>query len=285
MITVDTEVAYHDSPAAFGRDVLGGDPVNPRGAFWIAEQLKGYGLAGVFFLDVYGVGRYRGAPYRHLCDRLLESGHDVQLHTHPDQMYDPKRFSMHEYSPTEQTTIVREGMALLQTWTGRLPIAHRAGRYGANEATLQALKHNGICLDSSFYFGRPNCKLPFAHSNAPMSLHGVWEVPVTVAREPVAKLGYRFPFWTRRLWWRYQKLDVNTMRAWQLCRSVKELYGEVPYIVTFLHSFSFLKPTATGFEPDNDAIESFQSLLRMLVEQQYPVVTCQQVVADLAAAK
>ena len=68
----------------------------------------------MFFLDVYGSGRFRGAPYRELCEGLLERGQDIQLHTHPDQMYDSKRRNMHEYSLAEQTGIVRDGMALLK---------------------------------------------------------------------------------------------------------------------------------------------------------------------------
>jgi len=253
LITIDTEVRTPaDRHDAFDHDVLGRSQSNSRGAYWIADQLKSYGFAGVFFLDVYGSGRFRGAPYRELCDRLLDGGHDIQLHTHPDQMYDRKRECMHEYSLAEQTTIVRDGMALLKDWTGKFPTAHRAGSYGANEDTLKALRTNGIFLDSSFFYDHGNCQLPFAYSNAPFTADGVWEVPVTVLRVPVRRLGISLPFLRR---------------------------SKIPYIVTFLHSFSFTRRQADGFVPDEDALASFQAMLRLLAENNIPGMTFDQLAA------
>src|SRR5207249_9066268 len=124
----------------------------------------------------------------------MAGGHEIQLHTHPDLMYDPKRQSMHEYSLAEQTTIIRDGMALLREWTGKAPIAHRAGSYGANKDTLKALHANGIFLDSSFFYRHGNCRLPFANLNSPFKADGIWEVPVTVHPRPVRRLGISLPF-------------------------------------------------------------------------------------------
>lgn len=285
VITIDTEVAYHYGPHAFDRDVLGCTPSNERGVFWMSNELFAHGLAGVFFLDVYGSRRYGSAPYPDVCEKLLKLGHDIQLHTHPDQMYDPHRRYMHQYSESEQASIIRDGISLLKAWTGTPPIAHRAGSYGANEDTLKALQTNGIALDCSLYPGHKNCRLPFSYSNVPTEQSGIWEMPVTVAREPVVKLGYRLPFWTRRFWWRYQKLDVNTMNARQLCDSVIELRGKIPYIITFLHSFSFCRPDGTGFVPDHGAMESFRALLTMLVDKQFSVITCRALLAELSSRK
>lgn len=282
IITIDTEVRSRnrDLPDPYEQDVLGHLPDVPRGAFWLADVMETHGFAGVFFLDVYGSAKYGADRYHALCDRLLEGGHSIELHTHPDQKYDPKRRHMHEYTLAEQTDIVRDGIGLLQAWNGKRPMAHRAGRYGANEDTLKALHTNGIYLDSSFFYGRADCKLPFANSNAPFKSHGIWEVPVTVAPEPVEKLGFRFPYWTRHLWRHYQKLDVNCMPALQLCRSVQELYGKVPYIITFLHSFSFARRTSTGFVIDDQAISSFQAMLKLLADKQMAVVTFEQVAIE-----
>ncbi|PYK99721.1 MAG: hypothetical protein DME19_07715 [Verrucomicrobia bacterium] len=283
IITIDTEVRSRnrDLPDPFDRDVLGRLQGNNYGACWIADLIKNHGFTGVFFLDVHGCAKYGENRYRELCERLLNGGHSVQLHTHPDQMYDPQRRHMHEYSLAEQKAIIREGMVLLKDWTGKVPLAHRAGRYGANEDTLKALETNGIYLDSSFFYGRADCKLPFGNSNDPFKAHGVWEVPVTVAAEPITKLGFRFPFWTRLLWKRYQKLDVNCMDAKQLCRSVMEVYGKVPYLITFLHSFSFVQRRPTGFVTDDAAIEAFQSLLRLLAEKNIPVTTLDKIAGEL----
>lgn len=286
VITIDTEVRTRnrDLPDPYLQDVLGHLSGGDRGTFWITEELEKHGFAGVFFLDVYGSVKYGADRYRALCDRLLAGGHSIQLHTHPDQMYEATQRHMHEYSLVQQTGIIRDGMDLLKDWTGTSPTSHRAGRYGANEDTLRALHANGIYLDSSFFYGRGDCKLPFANTNAPFQSHGIWEIPVTVAAEPLEKLGYRFPFWTRHFWRHYQKLDVNCMPDWQLCRSVSEASGKVPYIITFLHSFSFTRrEPGGGFVPDLPAIASFQALLEYLAQKGMPVVTFEQVAAELAA--
>ncbi|PYJ62580.1 MAG: hypothetical protein DME24_03295, partial [Verrucomicrobia bacterium] len=199
-------------------------------------------------------------------------GHEIQLHTHPDLMYDPKRQSMHEYSLAEQTTIIRDGMALLREWTGKAPIAHRAGSYGANKDTLKALHANGIFLDSSFFYRHGNCRLPFANLNSPFKADGIWEVPVTVHPRPVRRLGISLPFVKR-----YGKLDVNWMSGPQLCKAIEQLHGTIPYIVTFLHSFSFTRRQANGFVPDEAAIASFQAMLQLLAENNIPAASFEQI--------
>ena len=279
LVTIDTEVAYANCPDPFERDVLGGANVNPYGTYWIADQLKLHGFPGLFFLDVYGAELYGESRYNALCDRLLSAGHDVQLHTHPHQMYDRGRRYMHQYSLPEQNTIIRDGIALLSKWTGKRPVCHRAGSYGADENTLRALHRNGIPLDSSFFFRRNNCELRFPDPNAPAQACGVWEIPVTVAREPVEKKGIRLPYWTRHFWARYMKLDVNSMDESQLARSIHQLQGRVPYIITFLHSFSFIRYSTSG--PDEFALRSFQSLLRLLAHEDIPVITSEQIAGDL----
>jgi peptidoglycan/xylan/chitin deacetylase (PgdA/CDA1 family) len=282
VITIDTEVKYPLIEDPFDRDVAGNVPGISYGAYWIADLLQKHGFRGVFFLDVCGSSKYGADRYRVLCSRLLAASHTIELHTHPDQMYDPKRRHMHEYSLADQETMIRDGMALLKDWTGKVPTAHRAGRYGANEDTLKALRANGIDLDSSFFYGRANCKLPFGNTNAPFQAHGVWEIPVTMAAQSIEKRGFRFPGWTRRFWKRYQKLDVNCMTAKEICRSINELSGHIPYIIIFLHSFSFIRRDPSGFVPDERALESFRAMLRLLTEKKMSVITCDEILTELA---
>ncbi len=286
IITIDTEVG-EKAPACqdpFDRYVLGRLQGNLYGAPWIADMLESYKYRGVFFLDVYGSARFGATRYPELCDRLLKGGHSVELHTHPGWMYDEKRRNMREYSLSEQKTVLSDGMALVKDWTGRLPKAHRAGNYGANEDTLRALGTNGIFLDSSFIEGRKNCHLPSAGTNAPVMMNGIWEVPVTTVPEPIHKLGFRLPFWTRRFWMDYQKLDPNYMTGAQLCRSVMEVYGRIPYALMLFHSRSFIRQYAQGdnFEPDVAAITAFRYLLNFLAKEKIQVTTFERVASQLA---
>ena len=285
IITIDTEVRIRNRglPDAFEVDVLGQIGAQAYGAHWIADLLTSHDLPGVFFLDVFGSTLFGQPRYRELCDRLLGAGHSAELHTHPDQAYDLKRLHMHEYSLEEQIQILRDGVALLKQWTGELPCAHRAGRYGANQDTLKALKTIGIDLDSSFFYGRADCKLNFTRTNAPFVSDGIWELPVTAVAEPITKLGFRLPFCTRALWARYQKLDVNCMTPVQLCRSVLEVCGTVPYVILFMHSFSFIRREAVGAVPDEGAIASLKAMLQLLSSRTIEVITFQQAREELRA--
>lgn len=279
LITIDTESFNHGRTDAFEHDVSGLCRSNPRGAYWIAEEFEKRGMVGVFFLDVYGSAKHGGSRYVELCERLLSGGHDIQLHTHPDQMYDPKRRFMHEYTLAEQKDIIRDGIDLLQRWTGTRPIAHRAGSYGANEDTLRALEANRIEIDSSFFLGKPNCKLPYGNVNDPFKALGVWQLPVTIAKEPVQKRGVCFPYWSRHFWNRFIKLDVNAMKAYQLRRAINHLDGRTPYLITFLHSFSFVRRDVD--QPDEPATDCFRAMLDAIAERKIPVSTVPQIWPDL----
>src|SRR5262249_53271335 len=145
---------------------------------------------------------------RDIALRLQRLGHDVELHTHPDAAYDPKRHEMYEYSLDEQTTIVRDGVRLLESWTGQPVVAHRAGAYSADENTLIALERNGVTVDSSLFWEYPKSKLnalPLPR-NSPGVYRTVLELPVTAyVREdrPGVLPGMLAPIGVIR------KLDVN----------------------------------------------------------------------------
>jgi len=66
---------------------------------------------------------------------------------------------MYLYSLDEQIEIIKDGKELVKEWVSEYPVAHRAGgAYGINKDTFTALKENGIPIDSSSFYGHPNCK-------------------------------------------------------------------------------------------------------------------------------
>src|SRR5262249_45343175 len=122
-----------------------------------------------------------------------DRGHDAQLHLHPEQRFyrdfvqGGKRREeslMFTFPPTEQTELIREGIALFRELGGKTPRVYRAGCYGASEVTLKALRENGIEIDSSYnlaYLGY-TCGFETQPLNAPVMLEGIHEFPVTVFR-------------------------------------------------------------------------------------------------------
>jgi len=148
----------------------------------IVRMLKKGGLAGTFFLNVYEHPRWGETVMRDIAVKLQAAGEDVALHTHPETAYDPLRAEMYQYSLDEQTSIIRDGMQLLTVWTGRRVVAHRAGDYSADEHTLEALKRNGMRVDSSLFWGYPSSRLNGLGltRNLPSFLGRLTEIPVTV---------------------------------------------------------------------------------------------------------
>jgi len=83
-------------------------------------------------------------------------------------------------------------------------LTHRAGHYSANLNTIKALKENDILIDSSYYYGHPNCKLKHGVVNQPFDILGVTELPVSVVC--IRRDFPSIPL-LRKVW--YQRIDLK----------------------------------------------------------------------------
>jgi peptidoglycan/xylan/chitin deacetylase (PgdA/CDA1 family) len=254
------------------------------GLLQIARMLEEHRLAGTFFLNVYEYKAWGEPTLRSIARQLHNRGHDVALHTHPQWAYDPRRNYMYEYTLDEQTRIVADGVRLLQEWTGIPVVAHRAGAYSANKDSIDALARNRIILDASLFPGEPHCRLNELGLpvNFPGSVGGITEIPVTVyeRRERPPGLGHLLPPHVV-----LAKLDVNAMdderQAIAAIRAVSA--ADLPFIVIFLHSFSFEAPAGrVGGAPraNERAMKIFQALIDEMSARQIPVVTAREVAAQ-----
>jgi len=179
-LTVDTEFSNHkDDLGVFGR--VGGKDC---GLEFMADLLNRYGIKSTFFVDVYTDRREYIPRFTDACLSLKRQGHDLELHTHPEGLFDQKKGSMKDYSIQAQIDIVRKGKVIFQEWFGDGPVAHRAGDWGADENTLRALKENGIFVDCSYFHLWRNCRLNkiMRSQNAPLEVSGVLELPPSVYR-------------------------------------------------------------------------------------------------------
>jgi peptidoglycan/xylan/chitin deacetylase (PgdA/CDA1 family) len=246
------------------------------GLMEMVRMLNTHRWPGTFFLDVYEHRQWGEDAMRRIAVELQDAGQDVALHTHPQWAYDPSRRAMHEYSLEEQITIVRDGAKLLQEWTGRPVVAHRAGAYTANENTLIALERNGVLLDSSVFWQHPESRLDTAglSRNVP-SRHGeLTEIPVTVyeRHDRPRFLGAVLPPVTV-----VRKIDpnwfINAAEARDAIDAV--LAADIPVLVVFLHSYSFMAGQSAAGRPliDQHAVEMFRAIVDELAARKLPVVT------------
>ncbi len=212
------------------------------GLMEMVRMLQERRMAGTFFLNVYEYQSWGEAAMRDIAVKLQAAGQDVALHTHPQWIYDPLRWAMYEYSLEEQTSIIRDGAERLAAWTGHPVVAHRAGAYTADENTLKALERNGLRVDSSLFWGNPHSRinelgLP---RNLPSFPGRLIEIPITVyhRQERPHLLGdFLAPVTSIR------KIDADWFYDEAEARAAVDavVAAELPYLVVFLHSFSFLE--------------------------------------------
>lgn len=213
---------------------------------------------------------------RDIALKLQAAGQDVALHTHPHWAFDPTRPAMYQYGLDEQTSIIREGVKFLTAWTGRPVVAHRAGAYAADERTLEALERNGLRIDSSLFWGNPRSRLNGLGlpRNLPASRGGLIEIPVTVyQREERPRLleGILSPVTSVR------KIDADWFVDGEEARAAIDavIEADLPFLVIFLHSFSFLEAEGDGGVPiaDRHTHDIFGAILDRVTKRRLSVVT------------
>lgn len=158
-----------------------------------------------------------------------------------------------------QTELLQEGCELFRKFTGRSPVAFRAGCYGGSSSTLSALEKVGIMYDSSFNASHlgGNCTIDGAGpTNTPWRAGAVWEVPVT---------NFETGFWkTRGL----KPLDIGAVSLAEMRRVLEEAERcDMNPVVFIMHSFTLFKRADVQFrhlKPDRLVIRRFRELCRFL---------------------
>ena len=244
LITVDAESLMHDPDwEGYGPGLLehGLLEYELDGQSWglsrITEIAERYDCPLTVFLSVFEASKWTLPALQAVTDRLLTGNHDVQLHTHPSWKFDVRREHMWQYSLAEQVQILAEGKSLIRRLTGKDPIAHRAGAYGLNKDTLEALRQNNIPLDMSMFYEHPNCKVTWTR-NQVTERDGILAVPVTVLwQEHRWALGPLSWPYDRRV----RKTDINGISGETFVEWARQAPGlGLKVLVIFLHCHSFL---------------------------------------------
>jgi hypothetical protein len=283
-ITVDTESSLGGAwenpawrPVSAERAILGRIGSREYGVPLIMDILEENGLRGTFFTEVFASEPLGAAGLREAYLPIRKRGHDAQLHLHPvfhyyhlvsqgrlrrDQL--PPQMDLIGSLPLEtQVELLQHGLALFQDLLGTVPVAFRAGCYGASFATLDALARVGIGFDSSFnpaYLGSTCLMDGKSPTNVPWRNRSVWEFPVTTFETGAWKMRGLKP------------LEVSAVSLWEMQRVLEqaERLGQRTVIV-MLHSFGFLKRADVQFRrmrPDRIVIRRFRGLCAFL--RRYP---------------
>lgn len=250
--TIDTEGVHGERP--FEQFILGEVAGSSErwGAFRIAEICAANDAPATFFVDVYEESFWGRDRMRDLCRRLRDGGFDVQLHTHPGWRDDPHDFPslrklkrersylsqeedfMAKLPLERQERVLRDGIAMLEEWTGERPVAHRSGGYSINGDTVEALRRVGIGLDSSMHFGHAHSELVWSR-NAVVERDGLLELPVTLM-DYVFRVPGIGPIYRRSM-----KTDVDSCTLTELVAYVDAaVRSGVKLMNLFMHSYTLL---------------------------------------------
>ncbi len=208
----------------------------------IVEILEQHGLAATFFVEAFMEEQGHPGEGERICQYLLDHGQDVQLHIHPNHRHyglkqrgQPAPFTdnIADLDPAGQLALLQEGSDRIQRWTGRRPVAFRAGNMGASEETLRQLEAAGIPIDSSYTFpyAGGQCRFGAGEPYNGSKWYGqVLEMALSGFRQPIiSELG------------RSKPLDLMGI-SFEECRdAIRLICGAGADAVMILHSFSLFK--------------------------------------------
>jgi hypothetical protein len=267
-LTVDVEVwcdGWEDIdakfPSAFQRYIYGPTSRGDYGLPYQLHQLQEHGLTGVFFVEPLFSTRFGLEPLCEIISLVRESGHETQLHLHTewvdeskvpllDNIVGKKQF-LRYFSLEEQTILIEAGAKLIESAEGGSVNAFRAGNFGFNSETLQALARNGIAFDSSYnasISGLDSGMSPEIALVEPVECEGVYEYPMTV-----------FHGGTRSL--RHAQITACSYREiegllWQALESKRKAF------VILFHNFELLNSAMD--RPDDIVVARFRKLCAFL---------------------
>jgi hypothetical protein len=245
--------------------LLGGS--NLYGATYMAELFSEYNFEATFFIDTIERFMHGESKMKRLCESLALLNQDIQLHTHPSWRFDSrdskilnnkKRNSfpdqqkdfLYKLTQAEQSKFIKEEKRLLESWSASSVIVHRAGGYGINKDTFQALSENNFKIDASVYYNHPNCKFypDFGWTD------DIYEIPLSTFQSPTG----------------VKRIDIDTTTANQMIDLIESEStkhdGTDTIINVFGHSYSLVTYT-NGFKkmtPKKFRIKNLKKILNYL---------------------
>ncbi len=158
-LTVDTEVwprhpdwLKSNLEADIERDIHGMTGAGEFGIGYQMDVLNAHGLKAVFFVESLFACAVGVEPLRKIVTAIQKSGHEAQLHVHPEWLAwlphpllgERRGQNLKNFSLDEQLVLLRAASANLREAGVPNIRAFRAGNYGADFNTLRA----GLLSDS-----------------------------------------------------------------------------------------------------------------------------------------
>lgn len=229
LITIDTEAHTGDRPV--DRFIWGETSDGLHGIDELMDLFESFGTKAIFFLDFAECWDYGDDAIESVAKAIVDRGHTVGVHVHPDHLLDKSRHFLWEYSDEEQRFIIESVTKKYEDLLDCSPEYFRAGKYSANRTTLKLLIEYGYKYDFSEFYGNPWCGIkPPITGDSTFYYGDLLEVPVTSFKS-IAIAGFEH----------YNKIDMDmpgTMLRYVSNRFCRQNDHQV--LTLFGHSFSLV---------------------------------------------
>ena len=271
VVTIDVEAQpARQSQHHVDRLIYGNFPGQGRaGIVEMMDIADRYRVKLTFFLDVLEEVVYP-TQIEAVAKLIVARGHDLQLHTHPENMPDaffaklgfPRKIS-NEFSESEADALFREVKNIVADWNVPPFIAYRAGSYRYSRGLVQAMPKAGIAFSYNYNIaGRSQRKLRLENVGMFRWENDVVEIPVSYIEQPEAG-----PI-------RFDDLAyVNTgnpQDAYDLILAFQKQWPASNVLIMMMHSWSLLEldPSTNYFEYGGSAkAHLFERFLASLPRQ------------------
>lgn len=242
-----------------------------HGLPFILETLARYGIKATFFVEALNTAYFGDAPMGRVVARVLEAGHDVQLHLHPcwTAFADPDwKNRVRATPPVDNCTLldveryaalIAEGLTQFRRWGAPPPVALRSGNLQAGISTYAAMAQAGLKVASNIGLALYRPREPMLQvANGRHAIHGVMEVPVLTYDQ--LRLGR----------WRKQRLFTINAASYResvaLLRTARA--AGISPVVILSHPFEFVKYAAgsSRFRPNPINQARLRRLCAFIVE-------------------
>jgi hypothetical protein len=278
MFTIDTEISLGGAlgdrsllPVGADRRIWGQTERGRYGIELFMDVFEEHGMRGIFFFEPFGSRIVDPRPLEDAARMITERGHDVELHVHPEFRIDleaarragktPSGF-LREYPLDEQRIMLREAADLIEDWTGRRPIAFRAGSFGFDRRGTDALAQEGLQFDSSYNVWAIDVgicgfeRTPELNDVALLS-NGILELPVTNLRARGIRGGLR-------------NFDLASLAVTEMIAVIEQMWASGTRVCTSLtHSFRLLYTNNVQYQGarlDTVNLHRLRALCRWLAE-------------------
>lgn len=286
MFTIDTEISLGGAledpllePVGADRRIWGQTDRGRHGIELFMDVFDEHDLRGVFFLEPFGSRLVDPRPLEEAARLIVERGHDVELHVHPEFRIDLREAQrrgetpsglMREYSLEDQRAMLREAADLLEGWTGYRPIAFRAGSFGLDETGADACVSEGLMIDSSYNLWAIDHGACGFSRHPPLNdvaflPNGLLEVPVTNLVARGLRGGLR-------------NFDLASLNTSEMIAVIEQMWASGARVVSSLtHSFRLLRTTNVqyrGARLDPVNLHRVRALCRWLRDNRDRVQVC-----------